>query len=80
METQTREEGSWCRYVVNGTVFRADSIVKIHSDTMKTSRNESHGRNEPGGGAGGALGYTEPFVESVGRAEGSQGDSIWVDC
>ena len=29
-------------------------------------------------GAGGALGHTEPFVESVGGAEGSQGDSIWV--
>ena len=66
--------------MVNGTIFRADFVVKIHSNIMKASRNESHGQNEPGGGAGGALGCTEPFVESVGRAEGSQGDSIWVDC
>ena len=53
---------------------------KIHSDIIKTGRNEAHHRSEPGGGAGGALGHTEPFVESVGRAEGSQGDSIRVDC
>ena len=55
-------------------------IVTIHSDIIKAGRNESHDRNEPGRGAGGALGHTEPFVESVGRAEGSQGDSIRVDC
>ena len=36
--------------------------------------------NQAGGGAGGTLGHTEPFIESVGRAEGSQGDSIRVDC
>ena len=37
-------------------------------------------RNEPGRGAGGVLGHTEPFIESVGGAEGSHGDSIRVDC
>ena len=66
--------------MVNGTVVRADCIVKIHSDTIKTGRNESHDRNESGRGAGGALRHTDPFVESVGRAESSQGDSVRVDC
>ena len=66
--------------MVNRTVVRADCIVKVHSEIIKAGRNESHGRNEPSRGAGGALGHTEPFVESVGCAEGSQGDSIRVDC
>ena len=65
---------------MKGTVVRADCIVKIHADGIKTSHNESHDQNDPGGGAGGTLGHTEPFVESVGRAEGSQGDSIRADC
>ena len=65
---------------MNGTVARADCIVKIHADIIKAGRNESHDRNEPGGGVGGALGHTEPFAESVGRAKGSQGDIIRVDC
>ena len=64
---------------MEGTVVRAD-CVKIHADIVKADRNESHDRNEPGGGAGDTLGHTEPFIESVGRAEGSQGDSIRVDC
>ena len=66
--------------MVNGIVVLADCIVEIHSDISKAGRNESHNRNEPGRGTGGALGHTEPYVESVGRAEGSQGDSIRVDC
>ena len=65
---------------MKGTVVRADFIVKLRADIVKAGRNESHDRNEPGGGAGGTLGYTEPFIESVGRAEGSQGDIIRVDC
>ena len=65
---------------MKGTVIRADCIVKIHADIIKAGRNESHDRNEPGGGASGTLGHTEPFIESIGRAEGSQGDSIRVDC
>ena len=65
---------------MKGTVVRADCTVKIHTDIIKAGRNESHDRNEPGGGAGGTLGHTEPFVESVGRAEGSQGGSIMVGC
>ena len=66
--------------MVNGTVVRAECIVELHSDIIKAGRNESHDRNEPGRGAGGASGHTEPFIESVGGAEGSQGDSIRVDC
>ena len=50
MKAQTREEGSSGRYVVNGTVVRADCIVEIHSDIIKAGRNESHERNEPGRG------------------------------
>ena len=66
--------------MVNGTVVRAVCIVKIHSDIIKAGRNESHVQNEPSRGAGGALGHTEPFIESVGGAESSQGDSIRGDC
>ena len=65
---------------MKGAVVRADCIVKIHADIIKAGRNESHDRNEPGGGADGTMGHTKPFVESVGRAEGSQGKSIWGDC
>ena len=65
---------------MNGTVVRADCIVKTHADVIEAGRNESHNRNEPGRGAGGALGHTEPFIESVEGAESSQGDSIRVDC
>ena len=65
---------------MNGTVIRADCIVKIHADIIEAGRSESHDRNEPGGSAGCALGHTEPLVESVGGAEGSQGDSIRMDC
>ena len=60
-------------------VVRADRIVEIHADVIKAGRNESHDRNEPGGGAGGTLGHTEPFEEAVGRAEGSQGYGVRVD-
>ena len=65
---------------MKGTSVRADCIVKVHPEIIKAGRNESNDPNEPAGGAGGTLGHTEPFVESVGRAEGSQGDSIRVDC
>ena len=65
---------------MEGTAVRADCIVKINADIIKAGRNESRDRNEPSRGAGGTLGHTEPFIESVGRAEGSQGDSIRVDC
>ena len=64
---------------MNGTVVRADCIVKIHADVLKAGCNESHDRNEPGRGAGSALGHMESFRESVGGVEGSQGDSIGVD-
>ena len=80
MKAQTREEGSYCRYVVNGTVVRADCIVKIHADVIEAGRNESQDRNEPRRDAGGALRHTEPFIESVGGAEGSRADSFCVDC
>ena len=62
------------------TSVRADCIVKTHGDITNAGHNESHDRNKPAGGAGSTLGHTDPFVESVGRAEGSQGDSIRVDC
>ena len=65
--------------MMKGAVVRADRIVEIHADIFKAGRNESHDRNELGGGAGGTLGHTEPFKEAVGRAEGSQGYSVRVD-
>ena len=66
--------------MIKGAVVRADRIVKIHTDIIKAGRNESHDRNEPGGAAGSTLGHAEPFIDAVGRAEGSQGDSVRVDC
>ena len=54
MKAQTREEVCSRRYVMNGTVVRADCIVKIHADVIEAGRNESHDRNKPGRGAGGA--------------------------
>ena len=65
--------------MMKGPVVRADRIVEIHADIIKAGRNESHDRNEPGGGAGGTLGHTEPYIEAVGCAEGSQGYSVGVD-
>ena len=64
---------------MKGAVVRANRIVEVHANIIKAGRNESHDRNEPGGGAGGTLGHTEPFIEDVGRAEGSQGYSVRVD-
>ena len=60
-------------------VVQADRIVEVHANIIKAGRNEFHDRNEPGGGAGGTLGHTEPFIQAVGRAEGSQGCSVRVD-
>ena len=79
MEAQTREESSYCRYMMDGTVVRAYLIVQIRADVVETGRNKSHDWNEPGRSAGSALGHAEPFVESIGDAEGCQGDSIRVD-
>ena len=62
-----------------GAVVRADRIVEVHANIIKAGRNESHDRNEPGGGAGGALGHTEPFIKAVRRAEGSQGYGVRMD-
>ena len=61
------------------TVVRADCVVKIHANVIKTGRDESHDRDEPSRSAGCALGHAEPFIESVGGAKGSQGDSIRMD-
>ena len=65
---------------MKGAVVRADCIVKIHAYIIKAGRNESHDRNEPGGGAGGTLGHTKPFIEPVGGAEAVRGIvSGWID-
>ena len=64
---------------MNGTVVRADRIVKIHVDVIEAGRNESDDRNKPGRGAGGALGHTEPFTESVGVQKAVRGVvSGWI--
>ena len=64
---------------MNGTVVRADCIVKMNADDIEAGRNESHDRNEPGRSAGGALGRTEPFIESVGVQEAVRGIvSGWI--
>ena len=38
MEAQSREEGSEWRYMMEGTVVRADCVVKIHENVIKTGR------------------------------------------
>ena len=53
--------------------------VKIHENVIETGRDESHDRDEPSRSAGCAWGHAEPFIESVGGAKGSQGDSIRMD-
>ena len=61
------------------TVVRADCFVKIHANVIEAGRDESHDRDEPGRSPGCALGHAEPFIESVGGAKGSQGNSIRMD-
>lgn len=46
---------------------------------LETNYNEPHHRNEPGGGAGGALGQRKSFRESTWGTKDSQGNSIRVD-
>ena len=64
--------------MINGEFVRPDCFIEIHSDVFEAGRNESRDGDEPGGSASSALRYAQPFVESVGGAEGSQGDSIRV--
>ena len=52
MEAQSREEGSECRYTMEGTVVRADCVVKVHENVIETGRDESHDRDEPSRSAG----------------------------
>ena len=66
--------------MMEGTVGRADCDVKIHEDVNETGRDECHDRDEPSRSAGCAWGRAEPFIESVGGAKRSQGDSIRMDC
>ena len=62
----------------DGGVVRSDSIVEVHSDVIEAARDELHDGDEPGGGAGSALRHAQPFVKSVGGANGGQRDSIRV--
>ena len=80
MQAYSREEGSDCRYMMEGIVVRADCVVKIHDNVIETGRNESHDQDESSRSAGCAWGHAEPFIESVGGAKGSQGDSIRMVC
>ena len=48
----------------------------MHPNVVEADRDESHSGDKSGGGA---LEHAESFVESVGGAEGSQGDIIRVD-
>ena len=65
--------------MMKGAVVRADRIVEVHANIIKAGRNESHDRNEPGGGAGDTLGHTEPLIKAVGRSDSSQGYSVRVE-
>ena len=65
---------------MEGTVNPADCVVKIHKNVIETGRDESHDRDERSRSAGCAWGHARLFIESVGGAKGSQGDSIRMDC
>ena len=56
MEAKSREEGSECRYMMEGAVVRADCVVKIHENvirpavtSLKTERNQAGVPAAPGG-------------------------------
>ena len=66
--------------MMEGTVVRADCVVKIHENVSETGRDESQDGDEPSRIAGCAWGHAGPFIESVGDAKGSQGNSIRMDC
>ena len=42
-------------YGSDGGVVRFDSIIEVHSDIIEAARDELHGGDEPGGGAGSTL-------------------------
>ena len=63
----------------DGRVVRSDCVIEVYSDVIEAARDEPHDRDEPGGGAGGALRHAQPFIESVGGEEGNQRNSIRVD-
>ena len=65
--------------MMEATVVRADCF-KIHENVIETGRDESHDRDEPSRSAGFAWRHAEPSIESVGGANGSQGNSIRMDC
>ena len=79
MGAETRKEGSWSCYEIDAGVVWSDFIFKRPLDPVEGSRNEKHNANETSGDAGGALGHTQSSVKSVGGAESSPKDSIWVD-
>ena len=60
-------------------VVRFEGIIQIRLNVFEASRNESHNRGELCGSSGDALGHAQSFVESVGGAESSHKNSIWVD-
>ena len=65
--------------MMEGTVVRAD-CVKLHDNVIETGHDESQDRDKPSRSAGCAWGHAGPFIESVGGAKDSQGNSIRVDC
>ena len=60
-------------------IVQSDCIIEVHSDVIEAARDESHGGDEPGGGASGVLRHAEPFIDSVEDTEGSQRERIRVD-
>ena len=60
-------------------VVRFEGIIQIRLNLFGVSRNESHNGGELCGSTGDALGHAQAFVESVGGAESSLKNSIWVD-
>ena len=60
-------------------VVRFKGIIQIRLKVFEASRNESHNGGELCGSTWDALGHAHALVESVGGAESSHKNSIWVD-
>ena len=60
-------------------VVRFDGIIQVRLNVFEAGRIESHNGDELCGSTGDVLGHAQAFVESVGGAENSHRNSIWVD-
>ena len=57
--------------MIDRAVVRVDCDIKVQSDVIEACCNKSHDRDEPNGGASGALEHAKPFVNSGRGTNGS---------